>query len=247
MSTTANIAKYQKFEARTINRKEIKNAPYNPRKISDSNLNLLKRNIKRVGLVETLVWNKLTGNLVSGHQRLSILDTLEKRDDYDITVAVVELDDKTEKEQNIFLNNHNAQGEWDRDLMLDIVGDIDLKEAGFTDIDLSIIGIELDLERHQNESVEEVIDKFETIKAANKEVKLAEREKNPEAKDWKDVKQDIKKNNEEKGSTREDYFAITFNDYKAKEAFLKRFGFQPDERYLKGEVFEQVLNDKYGV
>lgn len=42
-----------------------------------------------------------------------VLDALEKSSDYVLTVAAVDLDLKTEKEQNIFLNNVASQGDWD--------------------------------------------------------------------------------------------------------------------------------------
>jgi len=62
----AKISKYQKFEAVTIHRSEIKNADYNPRKIADHAQKGLRKSLKQNGLVETLVWNKRTGNLVGG-------------------------------------------------------------------------------------------------------------------------------------------------------------------------------------
>ena len=49
------VSKYQKFETATINRGQIKNAEYNPRRISDSAKKKLKDNIKRVGLLDTIV------------------------------------------------------------------------------------------------------------------------------------------------------------------------------------------------
>lgn len=52
------VSKYQKFETATINRGQIKNAEYNPRRISDSAKKKLKDNIKRVGLLDTIVVNK---------------------------------------------------------------------------------------------------------------------------------------------------------------------------------------------
>lgn len=60
-----------------------------------------------------LVWNRRTGNLVGGHQRLSIMDELEGTKDYFLHVAMVDIDDKTEREQNIFFNNQEAAGDWD--------------------------------------------------------------------------------------------------------------------------------------
>ena len=246
MNTNSNIAIHQKFEAVTINRQQIKNAPYNPRVISEENFALLKRNIKNVGLVETVVWNSLTGNIVSGHQRIKALDQLEKRGDYDLTVARVELSEKQEKEQNIFMNNSNAQGDWDRDLMIQLIPEIDAKAAGLTDADLNLIGVEYDLETKIDHDVESVMDQFEAIKETNKERAKIEREANPEKKDWREVKKEIAKNYEAKADDKEDYFVLTFDDYQSKSAFLKRFGFGGDDRYVKGEILTKVINDHLG-
>ncbi|MCT4602475.1 MAG: ParB N-terminal domain-containing protein [Marinifilum sp.] len=246
MPKQQNLSKYQKFEAVTIHRGQITGAPYNPRTISAENKNLLKKNLKKRGLLETLIWNKTTGNLVGGHQRLKIMDELEGSDDYSLTVSMVELSDQEEKEQNIFLNNPNSQGEWDRDLMLEIIPDIDAKAAGLTDADLSAIGIEMDLEKYEDKDVEDVIAKFETVKGEQKEQKRIEREANPNQKDWKQYKKEIKENIEKNNDVREDYFVVSFDNVEHKEAFLKRFGFDVDERYIKGEVLTNIINDHLG-
>src|SRR5690606_28999715 len=121
------VSKYISSQVGEINRSEINLASYNPRKISDNARKLLKANIKRLGVMGGIVWNERTGNLVGGHQKLSILDELQKYDpqtkenDYLIRVEKVSLDDKEEKEQNIFLNNKNAQGEFDKDILKDLI------------------------------------------------------------------------------------------------------------------------------
>ena len=70
----------------------IKAAAYNPRKDlrpGDPEYEKLRRSIERWDLVEPLVWNRRTGNLVGGHQRLKIL---EARGDTEVEVSVVDLD-----------------------------------------------------------------------------------------------------------------------------------------------------------
>lgn len=117
MSETTNeplLHHLQQFETRTISRKEIKNAPYNPRKITEANRARLQELLQEFGLVETLVWNKQTGNLVGGHQRLSILDALsETGEHYLLTVSVVDLDTPREIALNLSLNAKAAQGDFD--------------------------------------------------------------------------------------------------------------------------------------
>lgn len=95
-------------ESREIQRSDINFANYNPRKITQEARKNLKANLKRVGLLGGIVWNEVTGNLVSGHQRISVIDEVNKynpdtrTNDYLIRVEVVHMDEKTEKEQNIF-------------------------------------------------------------------------------------------------------------------------------------------------
>lgn len=71
-------SRYQSYETEVISRSQIKNAPYNPRIMGKEAKARLKRNISQHGLVAAPTWNRRTGNLVGGHQRLSQLDTLEK-------------------------------------------------------------------------------------------------------------------------------------------------------------------------
>ncbi len=49
---------------------------YNPRKDlkpEDKEYQKLKRSIEEFGYVEPVIWNKTTGNVVGGHQRLKVL------------------------------------------------------------------------------------------------------------------------------------------------------------------------------
>ena len=102
-------SKYQNYDTETISRKQIKNAPYNPRIMDKEAAKRLKKAIQTHGLVSALTWNKRTGNLVGGHQRLQQLDALEKSDDYELTVCVVDVDEREEAALNVELNNPSMQ------------------------------------------------------------------------------------------------------------------------------------------
>ena len=102
------MSKYFTSEKSTVMRSEIHFADYNPRKIDDEGRRALKRSIKRYGVVDGIVINKQTNNtIVGGHQKVAILDELQKYDeetkanDYELSVSVVDLDPKAEKELNI--------------------------------------------------------------------------------------------------------------------------------------------------
>ena len=135
-------SKYQKYDTETINRSEIKNAPYNPRIMDDKAKKRLKQNIAKHGLVAALTWNRRTGNLVGGHQRLEQLDSLEKNKDYELTVCVVDIDEREEAALNVQLNNPSMQGEWDLDklAMMSEEFDLDLSDdLGFTETDIDFM------------------------------------------------------------------------------------------------------------
>ena len=110
---------------------DLKCAPYNPRKIDDKELAKLKRSITEFGYVEPIVWNKRSGFVVGGNQRLKALRELGIEE---VDVVVVDLDDAKEKALNIALNK--ISGEWDfpklKDLLTDIdTGDFDIELTGF--------------------------------------------------------------------------------------------------------------------
>ena len=72
---------------------ELKPADYNPRKDlqpGDPEYDKLKRSLTEFGYVEPAIWNKTTGNIVGGHQRLKVLEDLGHTD---VDVIVVELDE----------------------------------------------------------------------------------------------------------------------------------------------------------
>jgi len=136
------LSAYQKFHTENVPRSQINEAPYNPRILREGAQKRLKKKLKEVGLLTTLVWNKRSGNLVSGHQRLAQIDSLEgypkKKKDYLLTVAVIDLDDKSEKEMVVFFNNPSAQGEWDLDgiAKLKLEDGIGFDDMGFSEADV---------------------------------------------------------------------------------------------------------------
>lgn len=139
--------KIKQAEQRTVKRSEINFASYNPRTISDEARKKLKKNLQTVGLLGGVVWNMRSGNLVSGHQKVSIMDAVNRYDaetganDYEFRVEVVDFDDKTEKEQNLFMNNRAVQGTYDDDMLRELLQGIDYTNAGFDDTDMQLLGL----------------------------------------------------------------------------------------------------------
>lgn len=113
---------------------KLKAAKYNPRhdlRPGDPEYEKLKRSITEFGYVEPVIWNKRTGNVVGGHQRLKVLIDLGQNE---IDCVVVDLDPQREKALNIALNK--VTGAWDNDklalLIEDLVAaDFDVSLTGF--------------------------------------------------------------------------------------------------------------------
>ena len=92
---------------------ELLPAEYNPRKDlkpGDEEYEKLKRSIEEFGYVEPVIWNKKTGRVVGGHQRLKVLIDLGITE---VDCVVVEMDEAKEKALNIALNK--ISGDWDKD------------------------------------------------------------------------------------------------------------------------------------
>jgi ParB-like chromosome segregation protein Spo0J len=111
-------------------------APYNPRKISESELGLLRQSLREFGLVQPVIVNAQTGNIVGGHQRV-LAAQMELIPE--MQVMWVHLDPTREKQLNLALNK--ISGEWDDEKLRDVLLALDeegagLDVTGFTDIDL---------------------------------------------------------------------------------------------------------------
>ena len=173
------LSKYIKSESVELNRSAIHFANYNPRKLSDESRKTLKRGIKKFGLVGGIVVNKRTGlTVVSGHQRLSVMDELQKfpENDYRIRVDVIDVDEKQEKELNILMNNPNAQGSWDYDALARLVPDIDYQDAGLTAADLNMIGCDFLLQTEEESSIADALEDMMAPVTEQKEAEKAAKE-----------------------------------------------------------------------
>lgn len=178
---------FQNSQVVTIMRSEIKLSDYNPRKITAEGKKELKKSIKKFGVVGGLIVNKQTGNtIVGGHQKVAVLDELNKYDpnvpetDYQLRVELVDVDLKTEKTMNIVLNNPNVGGDFDYDKLAQIVPDIDYKDAGLTDADLSMIGLDYLLhtekQNSMNDALQELMKPAQDLHDAEIAARQAQRE-----------------------------------------------------------------------
>lgn len=126
-----------RFTPKQIHRRQIKNAPYNPRFITDTNREKLRASLEGNGNLGALIWNERTGNLVGGHQRLALFDDANGTDNYLVWVDAVDLDERQEVEANIALNNPEAQGQYDFDKLVPLmaVNGVRIEAMGFSHAD----------------------------------------------------------------------------------------------------------------
>jgi hypothetical protein len=227
------MAKLKQSKTVIIKRSQINFAPYNPRKESKEVIDELKRNFRKVGYLGGIVWNKLTGNLVGGHKRIEAMDLIfdYPANDYDVKVEEVEFDDKTEKEQNIFLNNKRVQGETDYEMLAIILPDIDIENTGLTDYDIQMVeSIVPDFHMGDNTSI---IADSQDLKKNNEEKKTH----------VKELKKTLHKNNQDNQTP--SYFTVTFKDYNSKAEFLEQLGINGDDVFIVSKNFLEKLNEFY--
>lgn len=222
---SGNLSKFQTFETEIINREQLKGAPYNPRIIDKGAKQRLKDGLRKHGLVQPIVWNRRTGNVVGGHQRLEQLDALEKRGDYELTVSVIDVSEREEAEINVQLNNPSMQGDWNFDALADMAGEFDLTfdDMGFseTDIDLMFDGDDRFSELFDAPEVEQVKGKLDEIKESREAGQIALKERN--SINW--------------------YSVIVFASEEERREFYKRIHIPEYEDYITLEQIERIKRE----
>ena len=216
-------SKYQAYDTETISRDMIKNAPYNPRIMDEKAKKRLRKNIAKHGLVAALTWNKRTGNLVGGHQRLEQLDALEKTKDYDLTVCVVDVDEREEAALNVQLNNPSLQGEWDLDKLANMTEEFDLdlsEDLGFTDSDIDFMfeGDDRFSQLFETEEGEKMRGDLEKVKAARKQ--SVDNLKDRNNINW--------------------YTVIVFENETDRDAFMKEISIPKYEKYVTEDQVRRI-------
>jgi ParB-like nuclease domain len=105
--------------------------PKNPRWMPESVAGALEASIESFGLVEPLILNQTTNQLVGGHQRLNALSQMGIET---VPVVIVSLTPDQEITLNLALNK--VRGEWDYEKLAPLLANIsndDLLATGFTE------------------------------------------------------------------------------------------------------------------
>lgn len=144
-----------------VNAARLNPAAYNPRRDlnpGDKDYEKLKHSIEEFGFVEPVVWNRRTGFVVGGHQRLKVLLDMGETE---IDCVIVDLEPEKEKALNLALNR--IQGDWDEEKLTELLADLDGSafDISFTGFDAE----EIDALMNKFYSAEATEDNFDQGKA----------------------------------------------------------------------------------
>ena len=110
---------------------DLRPDPFNPRRISDAELEALTRSIQEFGLVAPIIARREDRTVIGGHQRLVAARRLGWK-----TLPVIFLDLGVEQARLLNLALNKISGQWDTELLAQMLADLKPVE----DIDLSLSG-----------------------------------------------------------------------------------------------------------
>lgn len=155
------------MESKVMKLADIKPAEYNPRvrlTEMDHEYQALKASIDEFGLVVPLIVNERTGNLISGHQRLNVMQAGGVEE-----TEVVLVDMEQEKEKALCIALNKISGKWDYGALADILEElrdspVDILATGFSDNEIAeLLGeIQDEMDSEDTPDVESVGKKEDT-------------------------------------------------------------------------------------
>jgi len=237
----------EKFVMTQVSRTEIHGASYNPRKISAEAQKKLRADLKKFGLLGPIIVNKQTMNIVAGHQRIGIMDSLIRKPDYQLTVALVDLEEKDEVAANVLLNNQSTMGEWDIEKLAeikDMLPDIDFQA------DLGFDQAQLDVMFAGMEGMEDIAPLFRPRQSEEEESEI---ERMKKADKYKEAKKKLRDNMAELGANGDTYsvehddYIVTFvfNNNAEKAEFMQRIKRPKGDRVVKASVLFDIAQGEY--
>lgn len=251
-----------------LQRSQVHLADYNPRKLSPQAKTALKHSIRKFGVVTGIVVNKVTMTVVGGNQKIAILDEMQgfPENDYTIRAEIVEINELSEeKALCVMLNSPNAQGEWDDDKMRELLPDVNYMDAGLTEEDLSLFGMDFYAQSEGEDILGKELNDLlgspsvphtpaspEVQAEQRKEIERnqvvanqgqeAQYQANKER--MQQVKLDVKAKAAEKALECEAYVMLSFDNIENKESFMQTFGFISTDKVIKGEMLMKVAKHK---
>lgn len=238
-SNKKRLNSYQKGNVVTISRSQIVADNINPRHISPANADRLKKSIKKNGLVGHLVWNKTTGHVVGGHQRLEALDTLMRTEEYDLEVLQVEMPLKDEVRLNVVLNNTDSQGEFDFSKLQSLAAEFELGLADDFGFSQEVIDINFP-ELTECEDSPDFIPSVPTVVASADDIAHMKEMKHEAREKLKERREEVGDyNTEAKG-----VLTIVFDRESAKKQWFLNHGIEEAPAVIHMNDFEQILKQE---
>ena len=132
--------------------KDLVSPEWNPRQITDEELEKLKTSLEEFGYIEPIIVNDVNNHVVGGNQRLRALIALGY-DEVDCVYVHIE-DINKEKACNVALNK--ISGDWDEDKLRTVLEDIelspiDIKLTGFEELELTELEVKEPVTVHEDE------------------------------------------------------------------------------------------------
>jgi hypothetical protein len=210
----------QTYRMVKMHRSQLKGAPYNPRILSEPAKRKLRAGLKKHGMVAPPTWNERTGNVVGGHQRLDALDALAGTANYDLDVAVIDVDELREKELNLLLNNQEAAGDFDLEGLQGILrtDGIDLEGTGFDHSDVFKLFGDSVMMMHDDGQLEAFAARVREMRDAYDGVTSGQGNRNSE----------------------DFYMVVVFRNEAARDRFAAKHGLDSN-RYQSGEEFDRLM------
>ena len=132
--------------------KDLISPDWNPRQITNEELEKLKTSLEEFGYIEPIIVNDVNNHVVGGNQRLRALIALGY-DEVDVVYVHIE-DINKEKACNVALNK--ISGDWDEDKLRVVLEDIelspiDIKLTGFDELELTELEVKEPITVHEDD------------------------------------------------------------------------------------------------
>ncbi|OJG57088.1 hypothetical protein RV08_GL002243 [Enterococcus mundtii] len=136
---------------------DLKPADYNPRVKLEPGMDeyeKLKQSILEFGFVDPPIFNKRTGNLVGGHQRVAVAKDLGLCEEIEVSVVYLSLE--KEKALNVALNK--ISGQWDEEKLASLLQTLNNDEillTGFDENEVSELLNEIEIPNFEPGTIDE--------------------------------------------------------------------------------------------
>lgn len=218
------MSKTESYEMRVVKRSEINLADYNPRQIDKETRNRLKKGLKKFGLVSPLLVNGANMTLISGHQRISVMDELEKYpdNDYELNVSVVFLSKEDEMALNVQMNNTSMMGEFD------VAGLTNMIDLGANVSDFGFSESDIDIMFGDNPDIVDFLSDSEEVEKSKEEIQKV-----------RDHRQEMTKEQKEQNSASY-YFIVVCASSGEKRELMNKMGVPEYEEFVDSKYLDRL-------